>query len=195
MPEPIYFADADQWRAWLTEHHATADEVVVGFVKMGTGRAGLSNSEAVDQALCFGWIDGVVRRVDGERYAKRFTPRKPGSIWSRVNIEKVLRLREQGLMTEAGERAFAARRDDRTGVYAFEASEPALLDAAEQARFAAATDAWEFFARQAPWYRRTALHWVTRAKRADTRARRLATLIADSAEGRRLGHLSRDRGQ
>jgi len=187
-----YFRDPEEWRRWLAEHHDSDTECWVGFHKAGSGAGGLTNAAAVDQALCFGWIDGVIRPVDERRYAKRFTPRRPGSIWSRVNVAKVERLRAAGVMTPAGEAAFAARREDRTGVYSFERP-PATLTDDDRAAFSA--EAWGFFTGQAPWYQRTAAHWVTGAKKPETRARRLATLVADSAAGRRLRHLSNDRRQ
>jgi uncharacterized protein YdeI (YjbR/CyaY-like superfamily) len=190
VSEPTFFSSADEWRSWLAQHHETANECVVGFVKVTTGEATLSWSESVDQALCFGWIDGVRRRIDDRTYSIRFTPRKPGSTWSAINVKKVAALEAAGLMTAAGREAFAARREAKTAIYAYEKG-PAELGDAETARFEADAAAWEFFQRQAPWYRRNAIHWVTSAKREDTRAKRLAQLIADSAAGRRLRHLSR----
>jgi uncharacterized protein YdeI (YjbR/CyaY-like superfamily) len=190
VSEPTFFSSADEWRAWLAEHHETASECVVGFVKVTTGEANLSWSESVDQALCFGWVDGVRRRIDDRTYSIRFTPRKPGSIWSAVNVKKMAALEAAGLVTDAGRAAFAARRDARTAVYSYEKA-PAELAASETARFKAETSAWEFFQGQAPWYRRTATHWVTSAKRQETRGKRLAQLISDSAAGRRLRQLSR----
>lgn len=191
MPEPIFFADADEWRSWLLANHETAAECVVGFVKTSTGRAGLRWSESVDQALCFGWIDAVRRGIDADTYSIRFTRRKPRSIWSKVNVEKVAALREAGLMTPAGEAAFAARSEAKTGVYSHERTSPPALSAAELDRFRSAAGAYEYFQAQAPAYRRAALHWVTGAKRDETRTRRLGQLIDDSAANRRLDHLSR----
>ena len=190
MVDPVFFGSAAEWRAWLAEHHGTKSECLVGFVKVTTGDANLTWSESVDEALCFGWIDGVRRRIDDRSYSIRFTPRKPGSTWSAVNVKKIEALRAAGRMTAAGERAIAARSDAKTAIYAYE-REAAELSDAEAERFRADAAAWEFFERQAAWYRRTAIHWVTNAKRDETRTRRLTQLIADSAAGRRLRQLSR----
>jgi uncharacterized protein YdeI (YjbR/CyaY-like superfamily) len=146
--------------------------------------------ESVDEALCYGWIDGVRRRVDDERYTIRFTPRKPGSIWSAVNLKRAGELIERGLMQPPGLKAFDARREDRSRTYAYEqAGGPALGDEFE-AIFRANEPAWKFFQAQAPSYRRTAAWWIISAKREDTRRKRLATLIEDSTAGRRLGQLT-----
>jgi uncharacterized protein YdeI (YjbR/CyaY-like superfamily) len=194
MAEPIFFATASEWRNWLADNHDTATECVVGYVKVASGTPGLRWSESVDEALCFGWIDGVRRGLDDTTYSIRFTPRKPGSSWSRVNIAKVEQLRAAGRMTEAGERAFAARSETNTAVYSYE-REPTELGEAESRRFSRNRKAKSFFDAQAQWYRRSAIHWVMSAKREETRGRRLEQLISDSAAGRRLRHLSRDRRQ
>jgi uncharacterized protein YdeI (YjbR/CyaY-like superfamily) len=144
----------------------------------------------VDEALCFGWIDAVRRSLGAEAYTIRFTRRKPKSIWSAINVAKVERLTAQGKMHAAGERAFALRVAERTGVYSFERAEAATLTAAELREFRRQKQGFEFFEAQAPWYKRTALHWVVSAKRPETRARRLTTLIADSVASRRLAQLS-----
>jgi uncharacterized protein YdeI (YjbR/CyaY-like superfamily) len=189
MAEPVFFGSAAEWRAWLAEHHETQTECLVGFVTVATGAANMSWSQSVNEALCFGWIDGVRRRIDDRCYSIRFTPRKPGSIWSKVNVEKIAALTKSGKMAAAGERAFAERSEAKTAIYSYE-REAADLSDAEGERFHANLDAWAFWAAQAPWYRRTATHWVVGAKRQETRERRFAQLLADSAEGRRLGHLS-----
>jgi uncharacterized protein YdeI (YjbR/CyaY-like superfamily) len=189
--DAIYFASAAEFGAWLEEHHADATEVLVGFWRVATDRPSLTWPESVDEALRFGWIDGVRLRVDAERYTIRFTPRKPGSNWSRINLAKVEALRAAGRMRPAGEAAWAARRTDREGVYSFERREAARLEAEQEAAFRADPQAWDWFQAQAPSYRRTAIHWVISAKRPETRAKRLATLIADSAAGRRIGPLRR----
>jgi uncharacterized protein YdeI (YjbR/CyaY-like superfamily) len=186
MTDPVFFKDATEFRAWLEEHHALESELLVGFYKKGSGKENMTWSESVDQALCFGWIDGVRRTVDEESYTIRFTPRKPRSTWSKVNVAKVAELERQGLMRPAGRKAFEARTGDNTGIYSFEREHPGELP---RERFPAA--AWEFFESQPPGYRRTATHWVLSAKREDTRERRLATLIEDSAAGRRLANLTR----
>ena len=146
-------------------------------------------SESVDQALCFGWIDAVRRSVDENRYTIRFTRRKTKSNWSKINIAKIEALRKAGVMTPAGEKAYAAREEKRSGVYSFEQERPTDLSPAYQKRFKASTKAWAFFQSQAPWYRRTIAFWVMSAKKEETREHRLATLIADSARSRRVGVL------
>ena len=182
---PVFFDSPAAWRAWLAEHHATAPEVLVGFHKKATGRPSLTWAESVAEALCFGWIDGVRRSAGPEAYTIRFTPRRPGSHWSRVNVNLVARLEEEGRMTDAGRAAFAARREDRTARSSYEQAEVAF-DAEQEAMFRADAAAWAWFSTQAPSYRRGATYWVTSAKRPDTRARRLATLVECSREGRRI---------
>jgi uncharacterized protein YdeI (YjbR/CyaY-like superfamily) len=194
VTEPRFFASAADWRAWLEQHHDTETELLVGFVKVTTGNANMTWSESVDQALCFGWIDGVRRRIDDRSYSIRFTPRKPASIWSAVNIKKIEALRDAGHLAEAGERAFASRSERKSAIYSYE-REAGSLSEKQTAQFHATPGAWSFFNQQAAWYRRNATHWVIGAKREETRARRLQQLIADSAEGRRLRHLSNDRRQ
>lgn len=182
MTEPVFFADQAKWRRWLEENHDTATELVVGFWKKGSGKPSMTWSESVDQALCFGWIDAIRRRIDDESYSIRFTRRKPTSIWSAVNVAKVAALEEQGLMTDAGRTAFSHRREDRTGVYSFE-KEPAQLD---EGPLRADPDAWAFWERQAPSYKKVVAHWVTSAKRQETRDKRMAELVADCAAGRKI---------
>jgi uncharacterized protein YdeI (YjbR/CyaY-like superfamily) len=163
--------------------------VYVGFHKQHTGRRAMSWSEAVDQALCFGWIDGRVNKIDDDRYMQRFTPRKPSSNWSKVNVEKVARLIEDGRMRPAGLAAFEQRTDERTGVYSFERD--SKLSPEFEARLRANEAAAEYFESRPPWYRRTAVHLVMSAKREDTRERRLEQLIEDSAAGRDIKQLRR----
>jgi uncharacterized protein YdeI (YjbR/CyaY-like superfamily) len=188
--EPRFFATSDEFRAWLEEHHADEREVYVGFYKKATGRPSLTWTEAVREALCFGWIDGVRRSIDAESYANRFTPRKPRSNWSAVNVRHVEELLAEGRMHPAGLAAYEARAPARTGVYSYERRHEAKLDEAQEAELRANRAAWDFFRAQPPGYRQTAIFWVVSAKREDTRARRLATLIDDSAHGRRIGLLS-----
>jgi uncharacterized protein YdeI (YjbR/CyaY-like superfamily) len=189
--EPIFFATADEFRAWLEEHGGSQTELLVGFYKKGSGLPSMTWSDAVDQAVCFGWIDGQSKGIDEVSYRIRFTPRRSGSIWSKVNIAKVAKLTEQGLMRPAGVAAFGRRRADRSGVYSFEREEEARLEPDQEKRFRANEAAWEFFQSQPPWYRRTAIHLVVSAKRPETRERRLATLIEDSAAGRTIKQLTR----
>jgi uncharacterized protein YdeI (YjbR/CyaY-like superfamily) len=187
----VYFDSPAAFRRWLEAHHASAGELLVGYHKAHTGRPSLTWPESVDEALCFGWIDGVRRRVDDDRYTIRFTPRRKHSIWSLVNIRRVAVLTAEGRMRPAGVRAFEARRDARSGVYSFERPEPAALSDADERRFKTHKKAWAFFQSQPPGYRKTVMHWVTSAKRAETRETRLATLIADSEAGLRIAQLRR----
>jgi uncharacterized protein YdeI (YjbR/CyaY-like superfamily) len=184
-PAPAFFATAADFRAWLDAHHDTARELLVGFHKKGSGRPSITWPEAVDEALCVGWIDGVRKRIDDASYSIRFTPRKPGSTWSAVNLDRVQDLTRAGRMRPAGLRAFAARLPEKSAIYAYEQEQPPAFDDAAEARFRANGPAWEFFQAQAPSYRKTAIWWVVSAKKEETRRQRLATLIADSAEGRR----------
>jgi uncharacterized protein YdeI (YjbR/CyaY-like superfamily) len=189
--ETTFFAAPEDFRAWLEEHHADATELLVGFHRKATGRPSITWAQAVDQALCFGWIDGVRRRVDDSSYSIRFTPRRPRSIWSAVNVKRVGELTELGLMRPAGLAAFARRSEDRTAVYSHERREAAAFEPAMEARLRANPQAWEWFEAQAPSYRRQATHWVISAKRPETRERRLDRLIADAAQGRRVPPLTR----
>lgn len=186
MSRPVFFADAAAFRRWLEAHAASASELLVGFHKVDSGRPSMTWPESVDEALCFGWIDGVRRRIDESSYSIRFTPRKANSIWSAVNIAKVETLRAQGRMRPFGEAAFARRSEARSAVYSFEQATVAELSAEELHRFQRNHAAWTYFESTPPGYRKTLLHWVTTAKKAETRAERLAKLIEACAEGRRL---------
>jgi uncharacterized protein YdeI (YjbR/CyaY-like superfamily) len=186
---PIYFSSSRDFYEWLEDNHETADEVYVGFFKQHTGQRAMSWSEAVDQALCFGWIDGRSNRIDEDRYMQRFTPRRPGSNWSRVNVEKVAKLREAGVMRPAGLAAFERRTEERTGVYSFERQSE--LSPEFEARLRANRAAARYFESRPPSYRRTAVHLVMSAKREATRERRLEQLIEDSAAGRDIKQLRR----
>jgi uncharacterized protein YdeI (YjbR/CyaY-like superfamily) len=191
--EPTFFAAPEEFRAWLEEHHATEPELLVGFYKKGSGRPSITWPESVDEALCFGWIDGVRRSLGDEAYTIRFTPRRQRSVWSNVNIRRAGELIAEGRMRPAGLAAFEARTGERSGVYSFEQKdqEKVVLDEAQAREFQAVPGAWEYFQAQAPWYRRTATWWVISAKKEETRAKRLATLIADSAAGRPIRGLDR----
>jgi uncharacterized protein YdeI (YjbR/CyaY-like superfamily) len=186
----IYFASTAEWRDWLREHHALATEVLVGFHKRRTGAPSLTWSESVDEALCFGWIDGVRKRLDDDRYTIRFTPRKPTSTWSAVNVAKMNELEAAGRMTAAGRAAFRRRREDRTATYSYEQRHLAAFDLAAERRFRANRKAWSYWQAQAPSYRKNATFWVMSAKRAETRERRLSKLIEDSAAGRTVPPLT-----
>ena len=184
-----YFRDASSFRRWLEVNHARMSELWVGFFKKDSGKGGLTYAQALDEALCFGWIDGLKKRVDELSYTHRFTPRQPKSNWSRINIQHVERLEKAGHMTPPGLKAYAARVPERSGVYSFE-NAPRTLTAADEKQFKADKTAWDFFQRQPPGYQRLAIWYVFSAKKMETRARRLSQLIADSRNGRRLGQAS-----
>src|SRR5687767_1619903 len=182
--EPSFFATEADFRRWLAAHHDTADELLAGFWKKATGKPSIDWPQARDQALCFGWIDGVRNSLGETAYTIRFTPRRKGSIWSKVNVARFGALKAAGQMTEAGERAFAGGKE-RTDHYSYENEERRLAPAEEQA-FRANRKAWADFEGQPPGYRKMVLFWVTSARRPETRAKRLATLIADSEAGRKI---------
>lgn len=185
-----FFATPEEFRAWLGEHHATAEELWVGFYKKRSGRPSLTWPESVDEALCYGWIDGIRQSIDEISYRIRFTPRRPGSIWSSVNVRRAQELIESRRMQPAGLEAFAKRKEDRARQYAFEQGDVAFGEEFE-AEFRANARAWAFFQAQPPSYRKTATWWVISAKRDETRRRRLGTLIKDSEAGERIGPLRR----
>lgn len=178
-----FFGSAAEWRRWLEKNHAKADELVVGFWKKGTGKPSMTWSESVDEALCFGWIDAIRRRIDDESYSIRFTRRKPTSTWSLVNVAKVAELEAAGRMTDAGRAAFAQRRESRTGTYSFEQQGEIDFDDAPLRADAAA---WAYWSKAAPSYRKVCMHWVTSAKRPETRAKRMAELVADCKAGQKV---------
>jgi uncharacterized protein YdeI (YjbR/CyaY-like superfamily) len=184
--KPVFFADREAFRAWLEEHHATAKELWMGMYRKGSGRPSITWPEAVDEALCFGWIDGVRQRIDDESYMNRFTPRRPNSNWSAVNVRRVQELTRQRRMRAAGLKAFRERRDDKTATYSYEQRHQAKLDPAQERRFRSRKKAWAWFKTQPNGYRTTAVYWVMSAKRPETRERRLDTLIEDSAKGLRV---------
>jgi len=188
MPDPsasdvVVFADAAEFRAWLLENHDTATELWVGYFKKGVPKTSITYPEAVEEALCFGWIDGLTRRIDDEVHANRYTPRRKRSSWSAINIAKVAELQEAGRMHPAGLRAFEERDKRLDGSYSYERPAQELPPEAE-ARLRADADAWAYWQSRTPSYRRAATHWVLSAKREETRQRRLATLVEDCAAGR-----------
>jgi len=185
--KPRFFAGPADWRAWLEANHATARELSVGFWKRTTGRPSITWQESVDEALCFGWIDGVRHRIDDAAYRIRFTPRKAGSVWSRINIRRFGELQAAGRVAPAGQAAFDEGKE-RTDHYSYE-NQPAALAADETARFRDNAQAWAAFQAFPPSYRRPALWWVTSAKRPETRARRLDQLIEASAGGERIASM------
>ena len=187
MPgEPVFFPTPAAFRAWLTENHEHAAELVVGFYKKDSGRPSITWPESVDEALCVGWIDGVRRTLGEEAYTIRFSPRKPRSNWSAINIARMAELTREGRVLPAGMRAFEARSAERSGIYAYENRHQATLPEEAEAAFRAHPEAWAFFSSQPAGYRKTAIWWLVTAKRAETREKRLAQLIADSAAGLRL---------
>ncbi len=192
MPsKPHFFPTPAAWRAWLEEHHAEAEELWVGLYKRDSGRPSITWPEAVDGALCFGWIDGVRKSIDTISYRIRFTPRKPRSIWSAINVKRVSELSTSGLMHPAGLAAFQKRDGKRSEIYSYEQRKAAKLPAAFEKKFRANKAAWKFFQVQAPWYRRTSSFWVISAKKEETRLKRLASLIEDSAQQRTIPALTR----
>jgi len=184
-----YFKSAADFRDWLEANHVSTTELWLGFYKKDSGKGGITYAEALDEALCFGWIDGLKKRVDELSFTQRFTPRKPKSIWSLINIGHVARLTKAGRMKPAGLTAFAARTAASSGVYSFE-NKPRELSPAMKRQFKADKAAWEFFQQQPPGYRRLVIFQVMSAKQEETRQRRLAQLMKDSKQGRRLGMLS-----
>ena len=188
--KPTFFATPADLRGWLEEHHAQAGELWVGFHKKGSGRASITWPEAVDEALSFGWIDGVRKGIDESSYAIRFTPRRPRSVWSAANTKRVEELTRLGRMHPAGVAAFEARKEERSGIYSYEQGRSVELDEPYERELRANQKAWDFFQRQPPSYRRAATWWVVSAKKEETRRRRLATLIADSEAGRTVAPLT-----
>ena len=178
-------------RAWLEENHDRATELWVGFHKKGSGRPSITWPESVDEALCFGWIDGVRKSLGPESYMIRFTPRKARSTWSAVNIKRARELAAEGRMRPAGLKAFEARTDDRSAIYSYEQRHAARLDPEHEREFRANAKAWDWFQSRPPSYRKTATWWVVSAKREETRLRRLRTLIEDSAQGKTIRQLTR----
>jgi uncharacterized protein YdeI (YjbR/CyaY-like superfamily) len=180
-----FFRSSTEFRRWLDDNHDSATEIWVGLYKKNSAEKGITYSETLDQALCYGWIDGALKSVDENVWMKRFTPRKPGSIWSLVNIKRVEELKKRSLMMPAGLRAFDARVKEKSGIYSYEQKEKDLAEDYKK-KLTANRKAWKFFQSQAPSYRRTATHWVMRAKQEETRQKRLNELIEESGKGLRL---------
>jgi uncharacterized protein YdeI (YjbR/CyaY-like superfamily) len=188
---PTFFPTPADFRAWLDVHHETERELWVGYYKKDSGRPSLTWPESVDEALCYGWIDGLRKSIDATSYMIRFTPRTPRSTWSAVNISRVAELTQPGRMQPAGLKSFAERAEDRSGIYSYENRKQAQLAQADEQRFRANTAAWDFFQAQPPGYRSTAVWWIVSAKKDETRQSRLDRLIDDSAHGRTLRELTR----
>jgi uncharacterized protein YdeI (YjbR/CyaY-like superfamily) len=190
--KPTFFRTPSEFRTWLERNHDKAPELLVGFYKKSSGKPSITWPESVDEALCFGWIDGVRRTIDDESYAIRFTPRRARSNWSAINVKRVAELTKLGRMRPAGLKAFEARDPKPSGLYSYEQRNKwQKLAAAYEATLKANKAAWTFFRSQAPWYQRTASLYVMSAKKEETRLRRLATLIDESAHERRIGPLRR----
>lgn len=179
-----FFAKQEDFRKWLEENHAKEAELLVGYYKIETKKPSMTWSQSVDQALCFGWIDGVRKTIDSESYSVRFTPRRPTSIWSAVNIQKVEELTQKGLMQASGLAAFAKRQEHKSKIYAYE-KESVSLDETFETQFKANDKAWQFFQSQAPSYKKVVIHWIMSAKQEATKISRLQKIITDSEAGRR----------
>jgi uncharacterized protein YdeI (YjbR/CyaY-like superfamily) len=188
--DPVFFPTPAKWRTWLARHHASKAELLVGFYKRDSGKPSITWPQSVDEALCFGWIDGVRRSLGEESYTIRFTPRKTTSTWSAVNIRRMAELGKAGLIMPAGRKAFAARKQSKSVIYAYEQDrKTATLSAADVKTFKANRKAWAFYQKHPPWYRRTTSWRVISAKKPETRAKRLAQLIDDCAHERTIKEL------
>ena len=182
---PLFFENQSEFREWLIQNHPHETELVVGFHKINTNKPSMTWSQSVDQALCFGWIDGVRRSIDKDSYSIRFTPRKKSSIWSAINIKKVEELTKAGLMLPEGLKAFELRSEERSKIYSHE-REAYLLDPEFEKQFKANKTAWEYFSHQAPSYRKVMIHWIMSAKQEKTKLSRLEKAIQISAEQKRM---------
>ena len=183
--KPKFFPTQADFRRWLEENHDKETEIIVGYYKVGSGKSGMNWSQSVDEALCFGWIDGVRRSIDAESYCNRFTPRKAKSNWSAVNIAKVAELTEKGLMKPAGIAAFEKREENKSRIYAYENELKRFSDEFEKL-FKSNEKAWEFFEKQANWYKKQMINWVMTAKQEATKEKRIVKLITESENGRRI---------
>lgn len=183
--KPKFFSQQPDFRKWLEKNHKKETELLVGYYKVDSGKPSMTWSQSVDEALCFGWIDGVRKSIDKKSYCIRFTPRREASTWSAVNIAKVEELTRQGLMRPAGVEAFEHRKDDKSRVYSFESETKTLASRLER-RFKANMKAWKFFTAQAPSYRKVILHWIMSAKQETTRLRRIDKAITESEKGKRI---------
>jgi uncharacterized protein YdeI (YjbR/CyaY-like superfamily) len=186
--KPKFFSSAAGFRQWLEQNHDRASELMIGFHKKSSGEKSITYPEALDEALCFGWIDGVRRSLNDTSYVQRFSPRKPKSIWSLINVRHVERLKKEGRMQPAGLEAFARRDPKRTGIYSFETA-PKQFSPAYEKRFRQNKTAWQFFEKEPASIKRTCIHWVMSAKKEETQLRRLEQLIESSEKGVRRGVL------
>jgi uncharacterized protein YdeI (YjbR/CyaY-like superfamily) len=183
--KPTLFLKPSEWRTWLDNNHKKKTEVLVGFFKAGSGKPSMTWSQSVDEALCFGWIDGVRKSIDKDSYCIRFTPRKLTSIWSAVNIKKVEELIKQGLMQSAGLEAFKNRKEEKSKIYSFESTPKKLADKLEKT-FKANKTAWGFFIKQPPLFQKTIIHWIMTVKQGKTQLARLKNTITESEKQKRL---------
>jgi uncharacterized protein YdeI (YjbR/CyaY-like superfamily) len=185
-PKPTFFPTPADFRAWLEANHDKFSELLVGFYKKDSGKPSITWPESVQVALCFGWIDGVRKRIDETSYMIRFSPRKPTSTWSSININLVRKLTKQGLMHPAGLKAFAARSEKKSAIYSYEQRKSARFSREQGKQFRSNKDAWKFFRSQAPWYQRVTTYWVISAKREETKLKRLSELIEHSQQRRTI---------
>ena len=185
-PRPSFFPSPAEFRAWLAQHHDKQQELLAGFYKVATGKASITWNESVDEALCYGWIDGVRKRLSDEAYTIRFTPRRPDSFWSKKNIASMERLLAEGRVQPAGLAAYQARKGEKSGAYSFEQAQAPELSPQHRAAFQAEQPAWEFFQAQPPGYRKTMIHWIMSAKQEKTQLRRLQRVIEASAQAQRV---------
>jgi uncharacterized protein YdeI (YjbR/CyaY-like superfamily) len=193
--KPRFFRNQSEFASWLERNHDRAKELWVGYYKKSSGRPSITWQESVDMALCYGWVDSVRHSIDEAGYTNRFTPRRPGSHWSARNIKRAEELIELGLMRPAGRRAFEERTEDRSATYSYEQRHLVTLDQDYERQFRRNRKAWAFFQSCPPSYRKIAIYWVMTAKRDETRRRRLARLIEDSAKGQRIPPLTPRRRQ
>jgi uncharacterized protein YdeI (YjbR/CyaY-like superfamily) len=183
--KPKFFRTAADFRNWLEKNHATATELWVGFYKKDSKKPSITWPESVDEALCFGWIDGIRKRVDAISYQNRFTPRRRGSIWSAINIKRAKELVRQRQMRPPGLKAFAARIENKSGIYSYEQRSTELIESYAKL-LKKNKAAFKFFEKQPPSYRKMIGWWIVSAKKEETRMARLAKLISESAKGKRL---------
>ncbi|HEY3926762.1 MAG TPA: YdeI/OmpD-associated family protein [Candidatus Koribacter sp.] len=187
---PMFFPTPADFRRWLENHHTTERELVVGFYRKECGKPSITWPESVDEALCFGWIDGIRRKLDGSSYTIRFTPRKPSSIWSKINLAKIELLLADKRVAPAGLKVYESRNPEKTNLYSFE-REAAQFTTAQERAFRKEAKAWKFWNSQPPGYRKIATHWVTSAKQESTREKRLQTLIECSSKSLKIPPLRR----
>lgn len=190
MQTPVFFKSANELRKWFQKNYGKATELWIGFYNARSGKKGVTYKEAVDEALCFGWIDGIRKNLDEESYVNRFTPRKKNSIWSNINTKRIKELMEEGRMHSSGLEAFNKRVEEKAGIYSFEQDSHKLPGAFEK-KFKANKKAWKHFTSKAPWYQRTSIHWVMSAKQEATQLKRLETLMKDSENEKTIAPLTR----